>query len=596
MGVHISPCVAAVVPSGASPAGRWFDPVPAGAPLGSELVSAASELRAFASYVAALRGFLRETVPPEVAVGRMRAQLERREESFLRLLDQGVFRAGRSPYVALFAAAGIERGDLVALVREQGVESALGHLYDAGVRLTVDELRGHEPIRRGSFELAAAPEQFDNPVARTQLHSTSGASRGSGTPIGFDLRLLEYHAVYHPLVMDAFGFGGRRSTVWMPMAPATTGLRTLLSQAKVGHRNDRWFSQSDPFPRGATPRHALFAWATVAASRIASNPLPWPRHVPPDQAAVVARWMARVKRESGPGLLHTPPSGAVRVCVAAQELGLDITGTFFRVGSEPYTAARAQAIAEAGCSAASNYFVAELGGYLGLACARDAEWDEVHLLADKVAVVQRERQVGPGSVGALAFTTVHELSPKVLINFESGDYGILRERDCGCLLSTLGLRQHLHGIRSYEKLTSEGMTFVGGDVITLLEEVLPSRFGGGATDFQLVEYHHDRLPAISILVSPRLGPLDERAVVDATIEFLRSLGRPQAMMADVWRKSGTLGVVRRDPYVTGAAKTPAVHVLGDREPPPSASASSSPAPASAPSSPPFARTSDSRGG
>jgi hypothetical protein len=285
------------------------------------------------------------------------------------------------------------------------------------------------------------------------------------------------------------------------------------------------------------------------------------------------------------------------VCVAARERGLDVAGTFFRVGSEPYTAARAQAIAEADCQGAANYFVAELGGYLGLACAEREEWDEVHLLDDKVAVVQRERQVGPTTVGALAFTNVHLLSPKVLVNFESGDYAVLRQRRCGCVIGDLGLRTHLHGIRSYEKLTSEGMTFVGGDVITLLEEVLPTRFGGAATDYQFVEYHHDRLPTISILVSPRLGPVDEGAIVAATIEFLRTRGRPQAMMADVWRKSGTLRVVRRDPYVTGAAKTPAVHVLGDREPPPSASTpSASSRAASARTSRPPARTSGSRDG
>src|SRR5262245_27826973 len=321
---------------------------------------------------------------------RLRTQLERRDAAFLRLVDQGIFAPGRSPYVPLFAAAGIERGDVATLVREHGLEGALGQLYDAGVRISIDELRGNRPITRGSLSLEATPEDFDNGLARIDYQTRSGGTRSSGTPIGTDLRLLDYHAGYVPLVMNAFAASGRRSAVWVPSAPASTGLRILLSQAKLGIRNEQWFSQSNPVPRKASPRHALFVWSTVATSKVVGTTLPAPRHVPPERAVEVATWLADVRRESGPAVLHTTPSGAVRACIAARDNGLDIEGSFFRLGSEPYTAGRARTIAEAGCRAASNYYIAELGGYLGVACANAAEWDEVHLLADKIAVVQRE--------------------------------------------------------------------------------------------------------------------------------------------------------------------------------------------------------------
>ena len=51
----------------------------------------------------------------------------------------------------------------------------------------------------------------------------------------------------------------------------------------------------------------------------------------------------------------------------------------------------------------------------------------------------------------------------------------------------LGYTTHIHTIRSWEKLTSEGMTFCGHDLIRLIEEVLPARFGGRPTDYQFVE-------------------------------------------------------------------------------------------------------------
>jgi hypothetical protein len=51
----------------------------------------------------------------------------------------------------------------------------------------------------------------------------------------------------------------------------------------------------------------------------------------------------------------------------------------------------------------------------------------------------------------------------------------------------LGWTTHLRDIRSQEKLTAGGMTFLDTDLIRVLEEVLPARFGGAPTDYQLVE-------------------------------------------------------------------------------------------------------------
>jgi hypothetical protein len=153
-----------------------------------------------------------------------------------------------------------------------------------------------------------------------------------------------------------------------------------------------------------------------------------------------------------------------------------------------------------------------------------------------------------------------------VINLESDDYGVLAPRDCGCALGDEGFSLHLHGIRSYEKLTSEGVTFMGSDVITLVEEFLPGRFGGGATDYQLVEYVEARVPGVGLLISPSVGELDEAEVVKEVISFLRARGNPHAVMADIWSESGTLHVVRRRPYVTAAAKIPVVHVVKEASP------------------------------
>jgi hypothetical protein len=65
-------------------------------------------------------------------------ELATREDAFVAHLERAVFDRPRSPYQPLFAHAGLERGDVVALVRREGVEGALDRLHDAGVHVTID--------------------------------------------------------------------------------------------------------------------------------------------------------------------------------------------------------------------------------------------------------------------------------------------------------------------------------------------------------------------------------------------------------------------------------------------------------------------------
>jgi hypothetical protein len=138
---------------------------------------------------------------------------------------------------------------------------------------------------------------------------------------------------------------------------------------------------------------------------------------------------------------------------------------------------------------------------------------------------------------------------------------MLEQRRCGCTWDALGFPWHLTTIRSYEKLTTEGMHFVGADLIALVDDVLPARFGGSATDYQLVEEEEDGLTRVSLVVSPRLGPLDEMAVRAVALETLAAPGRVHHLMAGVWRDSGTLRVVRREPHVTRTGKIQTLHVV-----------------------------------
>ena len=74
---------------------------------------------------------------------------------------------------------------------------------------------------------------------------------------------------------------------------------------------------------------------------------------------------------------------------------------------------------------------------------------------------------------------------------------------CGCPLERLGWTTHVQSVLSREKLTAAGMTFYDVDVVKILEHVLPQRFGGGPTDYQLVEEETAAgAPVVRLLVHP----------------------------------------------------------------------------------------------
>ncbi len=50
------------------------------------------------------------------------------------------------------------------------------------------------------------------------------------------------------------------------------------------------------------------------------------------------------------------------------------------------------------------------------------------------------------------------------------------------------------------------MTIVGTDFVRILEEVLPRKYGGAATDYQLLEEEDNRgQTQLSLIISPAVG-------------------------------------------------------------------------------------------
>jgi hypothetical protein len=520
------------------------------------------ELIAFARYAHGLRAFLRTPLSVDEARRQVEERLRRREESFLGVLEAGVFAQPASPYRPLLKAAGVEFGDVARVVREEGLEAALGRLYDAGVYVTLEEYKGRRPVERLGLSLSLSPDDFLNPLRAPTfvLHDVGSSGVRRGGPL--DLVHVTTMAAYQALLFEAFDLARRPYGLWFPLPPGRAGLIDALRISKLGKKIERWFSQTPLELTRETIKPFLLTKTTIAVSRASDHPLPRPEHVSLADARPVARWLAEEVAKGSPAHLSTYPSSAARVCAAAEDEGLDISGTIFRVGGEPYTKAKAAAL-ERTASRAISYYGAVETGSIGVACGEARELDEVHLLIDKLGIIQRERDVAGGAarVGALVFTTLLPTSPRLLLNMESDDYGVVSERECGCPIGRLGLTRHLHGIHSYDKLTSGGMTFVGSDVTALLDHGLPARFGGAPTDYQLVEEEEAGVTKISIVVSPRVGELDEAALVTTVLDALASGPAYKQMMASVWESGDTLKVVRREPHATAHAKILPLHLV-----------------------------------
>jgi phenylacetate-coenzyme A ligase PaaK-like adenylate-forming protein len=248
------------------------------------------------------------------------------------------------------------------------------------------------------------------------------------------------------------------------------------------------------------------------------------------------------------------------VALAARDLALDIAGAMFVLGGEPLTDARRRLIAAAGCTAIAHYSMGEVGR-VGKHCCEASAADDVHLLEDKIAMIRRPHAMPDGTVvRANHYTTLSSATAKLLINVESGDHSAVERRPCGCPFGRAGLNTHLHSIRSYEKLTSEGMNFLGSDLLRLIDEVLPARFGGAPTDYQFVEREDEQgLPRVDLRISHRVTLANETDARDLVLTSLNG-GRARGY-GDRWREASTLTVVRGEPLETGAAKILALHSL-----------------------------------
>lgn len=508
----------------------------------------------FDSVVAGLRftgrlpAFLRRRISITEARAALEDRMRNREADFLAFLEMTVACDPASPYRALLACAGCEFGDIRGLVEKEGIEEALHRLFEAGVYLTVDEYKGRKPAVRGSATIEVKPGALRNPLMDKQFSARTSGSRGVATPVPLNLAGIRDHAVNMALAIDARGGMAWRKAIW-----ELSGIGPLLWYASFGGPVERWFTKVGAQTGGVSAAHHRRLSAVTWAGRLSGRSLPAPRHVSPHAPLPIAEWMARVLAEGDVPHLWTSTSSAVRLCQAASEAGISLRGAQFTVTGEPVTEARLAVIRSTGAEALPDYGSADSGGSVTCACLAPDAPDAVHVFSDLNTLVQADRE--PFPEGALLLTTLRPTAPFVFINVSMGDCAALDTRSCGCPVERLGWRMRLSHIRSFEKLTLGGMSFLDSDVARVLDEDLPRAFGGEPTDYQVAEAGHDEgRPRLQLLVHPRVGPVDEAGLARIFLDSLGRVSHSDNMMASRLRDENMLEVCREAPHMTSTGK------------------------------------------
>ncbi len=502
----------------------------------------------YARFATGLRGFFKHPPQVEKSLAAVKSNIANRERNFLRILELGVYGNPSSPYLALLNHAGHDIDGVRSLVGSRGLEEALRVLRDDGVYVTFEEFKGRTPIIRGDLTLKVSDRDFDNPKLVRHYEGQSSGSTGAGTRVAMDFDHISTIVDQANVYLKSMTSRNAPMAVWFPVLPASSGLMSILIMAVLGLKTERWFTPVTSADMKIPFRYRLATNYARAMARLFGISTPAPEPVTINDAGKVAQWAADALARHGECVLATYTSLAVRVALAAREQGLDLTGCAVHGTGEPATPAKIRAITDSGAAYRGSYGFTE-GGLVALSCGNPVNGTDMHVYRDAWAVLQSEVQVPSSTltVDAYCFTGLLATAPKVMLNVELDDYGVLERRACGCPLGEL-FPDHVRDIYSFRKLTGEGMTLVGSTMLRVLEEVLPATYGGSALDYQLVEEEDEKgFTRLTIVVSPIVGPLDEARLIDTVLDEIARDSPGADLARAVWRDAGTFRVKRADP-------------------------------------------------
>ncbi len=432
---------------------------------------------------------------------------------------------------------------------------------DGDGKITADEFKGKSEVARGGQSFRVSPRDLEPrdtwPGFVTQSSGTTNLPVSSFIP----LDVLARRALSTAVFFGAHDLFSSRHAVYDAILPGAGGIYSLLTNAKLGIATERWFAREIPIDRWRQGRgHYQTTYLIVLAGKVFGPGFPRPEFLDIRDVHRIVHWAA-LNRQGKRCCIKTAASNAARIARVAWDRGVSLEGTTFYVSGEPFTEAKRAVIERVGATATCHYAFSP-GVHVGHGCAHRLHTDELHVNQHMLAVVPHPKPLAGGGppIQPLLFTTLYSSAPGFLLNVANGDYAMLAQRDCGCALEKVGLRLHLHHIRSYEKLTSEGMNYFTADLFDLLERTLPSEFGGGPGDYQIVEEEDGAgQTRLTLRVHPAVGPVDEARLLARLQEGL-AVAEGTRFQTAIWQGAGTLRIRREAPHASARGKILPLHI------------------------------------
>jgi hypothetical protein len=515
------------------------------------------DLRSLFRTAVGLRRYVKHPLTHRKALDAVRQRMDGREQNFLRNARELVYAHPGSPYRGLLLWAGCQYGDLEASIRRHGIEPTLNTLKDAGVYVSLEEFKSKTPICRKGLTIEASESDFDNPHHHeVSIEASTSGSRSKGVQVAYNWDFLTEEASNELLLYEDHGLREAPLAFWLPVLPCVSGIHNLLMNLKYNKIPDKWFSQLQTEDVNISRRNRTARNSLLFSCRILGYPVPRPEFAGVDEAEKVALWMEATAKKKGICTVRTYASSAVRLVQTALEKGIDISGNVVFTGAEPLTPQRASFIRSAGVSSLTRYVATETG-LIGASCKDGEICDDMHIYLDRHAIVQRRRStaIGNYAVDSYLFTSLLNTVGKVMFNTELGDFGSLTVRPCSCVFGQLGMNVHVAEVRSYDKLTCEGMTLLGSELDGVVAQVVRDA-GGTPEDYQFWETENEvGMPRLIIAVSPDLGRLDETRFVGTILKKLRA--QNISLASQFWERADTLHLIRAKPeYTRGCKKLP----------------------------------------
>jgi hypothetical protein len=516
----------------------------------------------------ALRWFFKtKIVTPEHAQEEIKKIMERRVDSFLALAKTQIYDRADSPYLKLYQMVQCDYADLERETRRHGLEATLEKLAREGVYVTSEEFKGKTPIVRGSLSFQVTPEDFSCVGSSPGFNIQSSGTKNPPVHSNVTFEWLRTRALVMSIFFSAHDLFSHQHAIYDSILPASGGINTVLIFSSIGVAPARWFARWLPH-KSRYDYNYLNTQLIVLTGKASGVNLPWPEFV---NALEVERkivlWIEENKRHRRPAAITTSATNATRIAQAGWKMGVSLEGATFFCAGEPMTDTKRAIIEGSGAKVTTRY---SYGGSVpvGFGCANPYYNDEVHVNQYILALISHERRIATDTpIRPMLCTTLSPAHSRFFINLENGDYGTLIKRNCGCAMEKAGLAHHLYHIRSFEKFTSEEMSYYYGNLFEAFEKTFPSEFGGMLGDYQLVESENGTGKAtLSLRVHPRVGAIDENRLRQRLHEELskESGARAQAFQDRVWKNAGVLRVSREIPHESSRGKVLPLYIERER--------------------------------